>query len=525
MPIRLTFLGGASTATGSCFLFEHDRGRFLVDCGLFRGTRTLAALNRRDPPFAAASLDFVLLTSARPDRAGLLPALLRAGLRGPIMACEPTAELLGFALPDLADRLAEEAAERNARARRRGLPEARPIFSPNDAARCLERLEACDAGRWFEPGAGVRARFWAAPGALGASALELLVEDGSGPPQRLAISGETGSLDPRNPAGPCRVDQLVVECTGCDREPAEASRDERSGELLREIGEALAAGGPVLIPAFEAEQGRELLSVLLDAIERGELPEVPVIVDTPRAGAAIRTFARQGPGLAAPIDSARLFASPRLVLAESGETSAVLEGAAGRAVILASTGLDGGGRLGRHLREHLWRPQATLLFIGHQPPGGLGQVILSGERRVRIAGEEIAVRARIRRTEALAGHTDRRALLAWILGRGPIAGSIFLVRGEEAAGVALRAHLAAEGVDPLRIVVPELDQRFLLVRSGRAEPLPGPRRLEPRFVGAPADWHNAYARLLLDIAEEVRQLPDDRSRLELLGRLRRTLRA
>ncbi len=60
MPTRLTFHGGASTVTGSCCLVEHDRGRFLVDCGLFLGTRTLAALNRRELPFAPAGLDFVV---------------------------------------------------------------------------------------------------------------------------------------------------------------------------------------------------------------------------------------------------------------------------------------------------------------------------------------------------------------------------------------------------------------------------------------------------------------------------------
>jgi len=524
MPIRLTFHGGASTVSGSCFLVEHDRGRFLVDCGLFRGTRTLRALNHRALPFAPGSLDFVLLTSARPDRAGLAPVLLRGGLRGPIMALESTADLLGFVLPDLAARLEAEAAERNARARRRGLPESRPLVARADAARCLERLEACDAGRWFEPGPGVRARFWAAPGELAATAIELLVEEGGGPAQRLLFTGELATPDVR-PAGPTGLDQLVVECTAGGREPTGPITEDPCRSLVREVGEGLAAGGPVLIPAFEDERTRDLLLLVLEAIERGELPEVPVVLDTPLAAAAIRLFAHHLPEPPGSRRPARLLVGPQLILSETDEAAAAVARAEGRAILLAAGGIDGAGRLGRHLRDHLWRPEATFLVVGHPAPGGLGQVILSGERRVRIDGEEVVVRARIRRTDALAASVDRRTLLDWISQRGPVGGSIFLVRGEEAAGAALRADLAAAGVDPLRIFVPQLDQRFALSRCGPAEPLPGPRRLEPRFASAVADWHNAYARLLLDIADEVRQLPDDRSRLELLGRLRRTLRA
>ncbi len=528
MPIRLTFHGGASTVTGSCCLVEHDGGRFLVDCGLFLGTRTLAALNRRELPFRPAGLDFVLLTDARPDRAGRLPDLLGAGFRGPIMAAEPTVDLLGFLLPDLAERLAEESAERNARELRRGRPETRPLFTRADAARCLERLEACDSDRWFEPGPGVKARFRTGSGTLGSAAVELLVEAEGGPPQRLLFSGELGPGGPECDllaAEPAGIDHLVVGCVSGGREREEADPEERRRRLVREVGEGLAAGGPVLIPAFEGECSRELVLVLLDAIERGELPEVPVVLDTPLAAAAIDVFGRHAPPPGGPARTARLSIGPRLRLAETVEQSAALDRLGDRAILLAAGGIDGGSRLGRHLRAHLWRPQATLLLVGYQPPGRLGQVILSGERRVRIAGEEVAVRARVRTTDAAAGHADHRELLAWILRRRPIKGSIFLVRAEEPAAAALRADLAAEGLDPLRILIPQLDQRFALRRDAPAEPLPGPRRLEPRFVAAPADWHNAYARLLLDIADEVRQLPDDRSRLELLGRLRRTLRA
>lgn len=528
MPIRLTFHGAASTVTGSCCLVEHPGGRFLVDCGLFQGTKTIRELNYRSLPFSATGLDFVLLTHAHIDHAGLLPRLVRAGFRGPVMATEPTVDLLAFVLPDAADIQESEVARLNARNRRRGRAEVAPIYGRRDVARCLEGLEPCDYGRWFEPGPGVKARLWNAAHILGSASIELEVADQGEPATRLVFSGDIGpnerELHP-DPEAPSGIDHLVVECTYGGRDREDVTVEQRRQRLAREVVDALAAGGPLLIPAFAVERSQELLYTLLDLMERGSVPEATVFLDSPLAIKATQVFTRHRDSLSEAGDLVRLFAGPRLRLCETPEASAAIDRHQGPAIVLAASGMCEAGRIRRHLRDHLWRPEATVLFVGHQAPGTLGQVILSGEKRVRIGGEEIAVRARIRSIDAFSAHADHKELAAWIQARQPIGGALFLTHGEEPAAAALRAELAAGGFDPLRIVVPELDQRFQLVRGGAPRVLPAPRRLDARLAGISADWHNAYARLLLDIADEVRQLPDDRSRLELLGRLRRTLRA
>jgi metallo-beta-lactamase family protein len=528
MPIRLTFHGAASTVTGSCYLVEHPGGRFLVDCGLFQGTKTIRELNYRPLPFSAVGLDFVLLTHAHIDHAGLLPKLVRAGFRGPVMATEPTADLLAFVLPDAADIQESEVARLNARNRRRGRPEVEPIYRRRDAAACLERLEPCDYGRWFEPGRGVRARLWNAAHILGSASIELEIEDGPGAPVRFLFSGDIGPNERElhdDPEGPSGLDHLLVESTYGGRDREDVTVEQRRRRLAREVGEALAAGGPLLIPSFAVERSQELLYTLLDLMERGELPGVPVFLDSPLAVKATQVFTRHRDALSEAGDLARLFATPRLRLCERPEDSAEIDRLPGPAIVLAASGMCEAGRIRRHLRNHLWRPEATVLFVGHQAAGTLGQVILSGEKRVRIGGEEVAVRARIRAIDAFSAHADHKELVAWVQARRPIAGGLFLTHGEEAAAAALRAELAAGGLDPLGIVVPQLDQCFELVRGAAPRRVAAPSRLDPRVAGIAADWHNAYARLLLDIADEVGRLPDDRSRLELLGRLRRTLRA
>lgn len=525
MPIRLAFHGAASTPTGTCLLIEHAAGRLLVDCGLFEGTATVRKLNRRTLPFSPLGIDGVLLTHAHLDHAGLLPELVRAGFKGPVMATEPTCDLLGLLLSDLAERAREDALREDRRSRRAGLPPVEPLFRRSDALRVLERLERCDYGRWFEPAAGVRARLWNSGHLPGSAAIELEIEDGAEGPVRLLVSGDLGPdlrAAEAGPSSPGGVDHLVLACPEGDREREEIGPGQRRERLAREVRTALEAGGPLLIPALGAENTVELVHALLESAACGAIPEVPIFLDAPMAVRAVELFARYR-GAAG--ERGRVAGLERLRPVAAIEQSEALERLEEPAIVVAAGGMCEGGRIRRHLLQHLWRPTTTLLLVGYQAPGTLGQILLSGERRVRIDGEEVAVKGRIRAIDSVAGHADRRELAAWVEARRPITGGIFLIRGEERASLAVKSALAAIGLDPLAVIVPHLDQRFELAPARPPVPLPGPVRIEPRVAAMPADWHNAHARLLLDIADELRTLPDDRSRLELLGRLRRTLRS
>ncbi|MGH6905592.1 MAG: MBL fold metallo-hydrolase, partial [Geminicoccaceae bacterium] len=191
MAIRLTFHGGAGTVTGSCYQVEHARGRFLVDCGMFQGTKTVRALNYGTFPFAPDAIDFVLLTHAHIDHSGLLPKLSKHGFERTVHATPPTVDLLSFMLPDSGHVQESEVERLNRQNGRRGRPSVEPIYTRADAENLLRQIEGLAYERWFEPGPGVRARFWNAGHILGSASIELRIDDDAGP-VHLLFSGDLG---------------------------------------------------------------------------------------------------------------------------------------------------------------------------------------------------------------------------------------------------------------------------------------------------------------------------------------------
>ncbi|GBD43903.1 Ribonuclease [bacterium HR40] len=524
MTTSVTFHGGVGTVTGSCFLVAHGATRFLVDCGLFQGTRTLRELNARPFPFDPRDLDFVLVTHAHIDHSGLLPKLVRHGFHRPIWTTAATADLLGFMLPDSAHIQKSEVDQLNRRNRRRGRPEVEPIYTEQDAERTLGHLQPIAYGDWLEPAPGIRVRYWNAGHILGSASIEVELEN-EPRPLRLLFSGDLGPDETAfhdRPAAPSGVDYLFLESTYGDRDRQDTTVEERRAHLVREVRAGLAAGGNVLIPAFAVERTQEVLYALVLAMHRGELPKVPIFIDSPLAVRITSVFEKYANSLHEVEHPELLFKSSYIRFVQSVEESMALNRITGGAIVMAASGMCDAGRIRHHLRHHLWRPEATVLFVGYQAPGTLGRILLEGADRVRIHGHAVAVRARIRSLDSFSAHADRSELLAWAKARLPVSQAVFLTHGDPTALEALRDGLVGAGFEPDGILVPELDERFALGIDGPVRHRL-PARLSPELVRAREDWHNAYARTVLSLEEKLRALPSDREREELLARIRAAL--
>lgn len=523
---RLSFHGAAGAVTGSCFRLQTEAGQVLIDCGLFQGSKTEKELNYRPFPFAPGKIAAVILSHAHIDHSGLLPKLVRHGFSGAIHATPATIDLAGVMLPDSAHIQEIEVEQFNRRAAHRNRDRVSPIYDGTDVAACLELFRPQDLGDWFAVLPGLRARFWNAGHLLGSASIEIeLAQDGDEPPLRLMFSADIGpdsKLMHSDPEGPSGVDYLICESTYGDVDREEATAARRRALLREEVRAAMHPNGALLIPSFAVERAQELISDIGRLIADGELPDIPIHVDSPLATQATRIFARHHRELEEGAVLMRGLRARNLHFTETVEQSKALDRLHGFHIVIAASGMCDAGRIRHRLRNWLWRDEATVLFTGYQAEGTLGRILQDGARSVRIQGEEFRVRARIRSLDLYSGHADGPELADWIKARLPLAHDLFLVHGEPDAIEGLAARLAGV-VDPDRILRPVLDEEFELTATG-ARRLGGaaPRRLRPEMV-ARLDWHNDVSRLILDINEALASEPDEKARAVLIRRLRRAL--
>ena len=521
MDPAISFHGAAGTVTGSCLLIEAGGARLLVDCGLFQGPKTVKALNWRPFPFDPRAIDAVVLTHAHIDHSGLIPRLVKEGFRGRVHATVATADLCRFMLPDSGFIQETEVERLNRRNAARGERPVRPIYTRADAEAALGRFQGVAYGQWLDLPGGVRARFWNAGHLLGSASVEVVLPGGAS----LLVSGDIGpGAKPfvEDAEAPHDPDWLVLESTYGDRERDDPTPVERRAMLRAEVEAALQAGGNLLIPAFAVERTQELLHDLDLLMERGELPAVPVVIDSPLAAEATRTFRAHLTELPEETEPAESFLSgPNIRITASVEESKKLNQVAGGIIILSASGMADAGRIRHHLLNHLWRPQATVLFVGYQAPGTLGRLLVDGASEVSIMGQPVAVRARIRRLDVYSGHADRQGLLDWVAARRRVKRGVFLVHGEPEAREALAAALRQRG---LAVTLPEMDASYALPAHGAARPRRAAARLTPEAAHAPFDWHNERAALLLELHRRVEQAGDDAARAALLRRVREAMR-
>jgi metallo-beta-lactamase family protein len=522
---RLTFHGAARTVTGSCFRLETDHGQILLDCGLFQGSKTEKELNYRPFPFPAASIGAVILSHAHIDHSGLLPKLTRDGFSGPIYATPATTDLAGVMLPDSAHIQEFEVEQLNRRSVRRHGRTVDPIYTQQDVATCLAQFNPQAYDAWFEVLPGVRARFWNAGHLLGSASVEVEVAGDDDRSLRFLFSADIGpnyKLMQPDPTGPSDIDYLICEATYGDRDREEASAERRRALLCDEVRAAANPNGALLIPSFAVERAQELISDLSRLIAEGALPSIPIYVDSPLASKATRAFAKHANDLEDGAILMKGLRSKDLHFTESAKESMALDDKRGFHIVIAASGMCDAGRIRHRLKNWIWRDEATVLIVGYQAEGTLGRILQGGAKRVRIQGEEFAVRARIRSLDMYSGHADATELVDWIKARLPLRHDLFLVHGEEAAIDGLAARL--DGIVAARnILRPVLDEAFELTAKGvaRLSVMPEPR-LPPEKL-ARLDWHNDVSRLILDINDALAATADDRARDVLIRRLQRAL--
>jgi metallo-beta-lactamase family protein len=440
--VQLTFCGAAGTVTGSCYLFETDACRFLVECGMFQGERELRERNAAPFAFDPRALDFVLLTHAHLDHSGLLPRLVAEGFGGPIYATPATIDLLGVMLPDSAY-LQQMEAERAVRYGRDFVA----LYDMDDARAALTQTRPVAYDQMFDPARGVQVRMRDAGHILGSAIVELFVKE-RGRQRKVVISGDLGQPGRaivRDPTPITEADVLLLESTYGNRnhKPLAASLDELVTTLDRTLS---GNSGVVLVPAFAVGRTQELLYYLNRLSRENRLSGLNVFVDSPMAAEVTAITARHfelfdEEARRLVREDPRDRNSIRLKFTASVQESMALNRIAGGAIIVAASGMCDGGRIRHHLRHRLANPHTTVLIIGFQAAGTLGRRLVDRATSVRIFGEDIPVRAQIVTLGGFSAHADQAALLDWLKHFRAEPEQLFLVHGEENIANAFSAHI------------------------------------------------------------------------------------
>jgi metallo-beta-lactamase family protein len=436
-PLTLRFLGAAGTVTGSRYLLELGNSRILVDCGLFQGYKQLRLRNWSPLPFDPRSIDAVVLTHAHIDHSGFLPALVRDGFRGRIYCSEATLELCKILLPDCAHLQEEDARFANRHGTSKHKP-ALPLYTAEDAERCLSHFTAMPLDEALTPSAELKATLRRAGHVLGACFVEMQSRGVS-----LTFTGDVGRPnDPilQQPAPLSATDYLVCESTYGDRRHPVIDRET---ELAQWLNRACDRRGVVVIPAFAVGRAQTLLLHIAQLKQQNRLPDVPVYLDSPMAINASALYHRFMHEHRLSDEECRRMCDAA-TLVNTPEQSKALDRRAGPMIIVSASGMATGGRVVHHLKTFLGDPLNLVLLAGFQAPGTRGAALANGANALRIHGQEFAVRAEVGQLRSASAHADADELLAWMRRLPKAPRCVFVTHGEPAASDALRFRIEHE---------------------------------------------------------------------------------
>lgn len=434
--VKITFAGGAVTPTGSNFLLEYGNKKFLVDCGLYQGSRIAEHENREDFSYDPKTIDALFVTHGHLDHVGRIGKLIKDGFDGPIYSTPPTRDIGELIMLDSMGILAKEA-------KYDGLE---TMYDEKDVMHAMRNwnVRKYHEDMSFNTADGnVSVSFLDAGHIMGSSMILFKIEGKS-----FLFTGDLG-----NTPSPLlkdteiikNIDYLVMESVYGDRNHEKI--EDRVKKLKEIIKETLSRNGTLMIPAFSIERTQEILFQINNMVEDGEIPKTKIYLDSPLGIKVTRVYKKYereymnrevNQVIKAGDD---IFSFPGLIMTENKEDSMKINGDYGAKIIIAGSGMSNGGRIVHHEAKYLPDPKATLLLVGYQALGTLGRHIQEGEKTVKIKGQEVHVRCNVDMIGGFSAHKDSDNLVKFVESSADTLKKVFIVLGEPKSAMHLGQKL------------------------------------------------------------------------------------
>lgn len=452
MQVKIKFLGGVRTVTGSSHLVSTRFSNVLFDCGIFYGHRDEFYESNSSFNYNPRTLDAVLLSHAHIDHCGNIPNLIKRGLRCRIYTTSATKDLCNLMLADSGKVQEEDIRYVNKINRRLGRPLRQPLYTEKEGRRSLHKFRGLSYRQRFKLTKDITCTFYDAAHILGSGIIVLDIVDGRGN-MRVGYAVDLGRKglpllnDPTVIEG---MDYLIIESTYGGR--LHSPIQEAKIKLKDAINATIGRKGKVIIPSFALERAQEVIYFLNELMKDKEIPSIPIYVDSPLTTDITEVF-RTHYGyldneaqLAMKSKKTGPFDFVNLNYIRNREDSKALNNDKRPMIIIAGSGMCEAGRVLHHLKNNISESINTVMVVGYMAENTLGKKIVDRKRSVKIYGVEYELNAQVVVINAFSGHADKNELYEYTKSCLPIK-RVFIVHGEEEQSQSISDLLSQNGIN------------------------------------------------------------------------------
>lgn len=501
--MKLRIFGAAGEVTGSNYMIEAAGHKILVDCGTHQGMDEEKHEGEQFP-YSPADVDAVLLTHAHIDHSGRIPLLVKQGFKGRIYCTHATAQLIDILLRDSAHIMQEDAEWRTRKNARKGLPKVEPLYNEQDVEDALSYRYPIPYDEVVELFPGFKVRYREAGHILGSAIIEVWVQDGDdGKQVKVVFSGDLGPLDgviEKPPAVVEEADFVLIESTYGDR--LHKSLEDTRAEFQEAMEAAIRSGGKVLIPTFVVDRAQRMLYEF--KLLQKKLPDLRmpgIYLDSPMGVKTTEIYSAHAVLLSRDLKEMLYnkedpFEPSGFSFVRSAEESRAINDQSD-GIVLAGSGMCSGGRIMHHLKHSLYKKDTHVFFVGYQAYGTLGRRLVDGAKKVRIAGEEINVKAQFHTLNGFSAHADRDDLLKWA-GHFPQKTQFVIVHGEPKSAESLALGLKDAGYATR---IPAIGDEIDLMAQARPQAVPAMPVISQRILDR-VSFNTKDVELMLNMISE-----------------------